>query len=156
DRWTSPSSVRLADVQSDGDWRLPVFEGERNQPALVWAADGRLRIERDIVFDVFWLATGQQEAGWALDKHGHFEPDPTLPRAVCAGARARRRGARREGALAGGAGFEPLPRWPADARAAACMSHDVDYPEVVRWLEPLRIVRRRGFRANRQARDVLL
>jgi hypothetical protein len=156
DRWTSPSAARLAGVSRDGDWLLPVFEGERPHSALVWAADGRLRIERDVVFDVFWLATGQQEAGWALDKHGHFEPDPSFPREVFDEGLASQIGARLEEALADGGRSEPLPRWPGDARAAACMSHDVDYPEVVRWLEPLRIVRRRGLHANRQARDVLL
>jgi hypothetical protein len=49
----------------------------------------------------------------------------------------------------------PVRRWPHGKRAAACVGHDVDYPEVVRWLEPLRIVWRRGLGGLRPAASVL-
>jgi hypothetical protein len=156
DRWTSPAAYRLRSVSRDGDWSFPAFDGEAAEAGAVRSVDGRLRIERDVVFDVFWLATGQQEADWSVDKHGHFEPDPAFPREVFDEGLASQIGARLEEALRDGGRIEPLPRWPGDARAAASMSHDVDYPEVVRWLEPLRIVRRRGLRASGPAVDVLL
>lgn len=156
DRWTSPSAFHLEAVYRDGEWLLPMFQGERSEPGLVRTVGGRLRSERDVLFDIFWLATGQQERGWPLDKRGHFEPDPAFPREVFDEGLASHIGARLEEALAEGGRSEPLPRWPGGARAAACMSHDVDYPEVVRWLEPLRIVRRGGFRSAGPALDVLL
>ncbi len=47
-----------------------------------------------------------------------------------------------------------LPRWPHGKRAAACASHDVDYPEAVRWLEPLRVLRRQGLQGVKAAASV--
>jgi len=48
-----------------------------------------------------------------------------------------------------------VPRWPQGKKVAACVSHDVDYPEVVRWLEPLRLIHRKGLRGLAAAASVV-
>ena len=49
-----------------------------------------------------------------------------------------------------------MPPWPEGKRAAICLGHDVDYPEVVRWLQPFRILINRGFEGIKPALGVLL
>ena len=34
--------------------------------------------------------------------------------------------------------YDPLPMWPGNKRYAVALSHDVDYPEMIRWIEGLR------------------
>jgi hypothetical protein len=58
-------------------------------------------------------------------------------------------------AEAGGDFSDPVPRWPGGATWAAAASHDVDYPEVLRWLEPLRIASRLGRHAAAPALQVV-
>jgi hypothetical protein len=36
------------------------------------------------------------------------------------------------------ASHNPIPLWPSDKRYAVALSHDVDYPEMIRWIEVLR------------------
>jgi hypothetical protein len=119
--------------------------------------DGTAVCTRDIVFDVFWLATCQEEQHCPRDKHGWLDLTATpfggdgvtrmaLGSAICCSLEK----------LTRKLGLPPpLPRWPQGKKAAACMSHDVDYPEVVRWLEPLRVFRRQGLRGLPAAAAVL-
>lgn len=36
----------------------------------------------------------------------------------------------------------PVPRWPGEARSMLVLTHDVDYPDIIRWIEALRVLRR--------------
>jgi hypothetical protein len=36
------------------------------------------------------------------------------------------------------ASHDPIPLWPSDKKYAVALSHDVDYPEMIKWLEALR------------------
>jgi hypothetical protein len=112
--------------------------------------------DRDLVFDAFWLATAQAEREWPRNVHGHPQPEgPLLQRrlfeqAPASGIAARLNGALSERGLGAG-----VPRWPQGKRAAACLTHDVDYPEAIRWLEPARVLRRRGRPGAKPALEVL-
>jgi hypothetical protein len=144
--WLGKANKRSAGVRQCAQWSHIVYEGEAPTSRILHSVDGRLVCERDIVFDVFWLATGQEERYWPRNQHGHFDLGATA---------LQQEQALRLG-LASGIGTElqkllltlgfaePIPRWPLGKRAAACVSHDVDYPEVVRWLEPLRVLHRQG------------
>ncbi|MGH2359601.1 MAG: polysaccharide deacetylase family protein [bacterium] len=155
--WEQRAAYRLGSVAHHDGWGHPVYEGEVRASQQFVPVDGRLICERDLIFDVFWLATGQEERQWPKDKHGHFD---------LRGTAFQREEALRLalGSSIGSAlqqvltnlGFtDAVPRWPDGKHAAACVSHDVDYPEVVRWLEPLRIVSRQGLRGLRAAVSVL-
>jgi hypothetical protein len=144
--WDDRTSLRLASVCEKDEARHPLYAGAPACSGHFRIDSGRLVCERDLVLDVFWLATGQEERHWPRNRFGHFD----LGQTGFDGGRVLRR------ALASsiGAALEtraielglpaPLPRWPGGKRAAACVGHDVDYPEIVRWLEPARIVRRQG------------
>lgn len=147
ERWRRPG-LRLGGIAEGVECPHPLYQGESPGAPLVEVVDGRLLCRRDLLFDLFWLVTGQEEAHWPTDRHGHllFEgagadpPARRLPRLALASAL----GVFLEGRLTALGAGPPLARWPRGRRAAACVGHDVDYPEVIRWLEPLRIVRRRG------------
>jgi hypothetical protein len=145
-RWRRRSLYRLAGVGRNNGWQYPVYSEESGDEAAVFALDDSLVYPRDIIFDVFWLATGQEEAHWPKNKHGYVDitGTPTEREQALRLALASGIGVGLQRTLADLGYAEPLPRWPYGKRAAAGVGHDVDYPEVIRWLEPLRILRRQG------------
>jgi hypothetical protein len=155
--WERRTFLRLAGAGSADGFMYPMYAGEHGHDRLITHEAGRLIIHRDIVFDVFWLLTGQEETHFPKNRHGHVDLTgtpyleyQTLRKGLASGI-----GARFEH-LIGETGIPPgEPRWPHGKRAAAALSHDVDYPEVVRWLEPLRVVMRQGMRGLPAALDVL-
>jgi hypothetical protein len=48
------------------------------------------------------------------------------------------------------------PKWPHNKQWAVCLTHDVDYPEVYRLIEPLRILKRNGLKNTLQILPGLL
>jgi hypothetical protein len=119
--------------------------------------DGRVTCRRDLIFDVFWLVTGQEERHWPRDRHGFFDLTSTwvLRAQALRQALASQISGWLERTLLDLGCPPPTPRWPGGKRAAAGAGHDVDYPEVVRWLEPLRIVMRQGRPGLQPALEVL-
>lgn len=155
--WARRSAPRLAGVAAIDGFAHPLYHGERADERLIVGEQGRLIIARDIVFDVFWLLTGQEEAHVPKNRHGYVDltGTPYLRDNVLRQGLASGIGARFEHLL-GELGIPPgVPRWPHSKRAAAAISHDVDYPEVVRWLEPLRVLLRQGVRGLPAALDVM-
>jgi hypothetical protein len=144
----SRSPLRLQALCTCGEWHHPVYEKDDHGAHPGLAIAGQAVCPRDVVFDVFWLATGQEEHHWPRNRHGHFTIEGTAfhHEKVLASAPAS--------AIAAGLekcfrrlGFPaPVPRWPHGKSAAASVSHDVDYPQIVRWLEPFRLMRRQGLR----------
>lgn len=155
-RWENPAKWRLAQLHAD---TLPDglrFADDEAPSATPTQIDGALWLQRDVIFDFFWLLTGQEEAGWPQDAHGFYTlPDAWLTQRVLEQAPASAI-VEALGALLRAHGLgEPLARWPQGKRAAAAITHDVDYPEVIRWLEPLRIVRRQRRQGLSPAWEVL-
>jgi hypothetical protein len=155
--WDQRSSQRLRAVGYCDGWSYPLFEDEQQRNQLFYLSDGCLVCDRDLIFDVFWLATGQEEHYWPKNQHGHFDLGGTtfqreqalrLAVASSIGSELRK--------TLMNLGFAaPIPQWPHGKRAAACVSHDVDYPEAVGWLEPLRIIHRQGLRGLSPALSVV-
>lgn len=145
----SRSRARLTFRADRASWSRPAsfhFDAARS------ASDG------DVVFDMFWLLTGQDEPGWPRDRHGIMDlssaPRDRLDSFIAATASEHAR--RFTDEVIRVTGTEPLPRWPNNKIAAASVSHDVDYPEVVRWFESLRQLWRKGAHPWRRAFDVAL
>lgn len=155
-RWAHPADCRLAQLHSAAMPTGLRFSGESTPFTSPVQLDGVIWLRRDVIFDFFWLATGQEERFWPQDGHGFYTlPDGWLTQQVLetapASALVEALGALwREHKLGA-----PLPRWPQGKRAAAAITHDVDYPEVIRWLEPARIVRRQGWRGIGPGWEVL-
>ncbi len=154
--WQTPSAQRLAGLVVNDPCSPLRYNGESLALTLCKEEDGRFRLERDIIFDLFWFLTGQEERCWPQDVHGFYtlpkfwQMERVLEQAPASAI------IEKFGALLKQAGFdEPLPRWPQGRRAAAAITHDVDYPEVIRWLEPLRIVQRQGLSGVSAAWQVL-
>ncbi len=164
-RWRHPSQAQLVAVQRveetdvSVDWHVPIFQGESGvQRPLRRNADGTWRCDRDLIFDLFWHLTRQPEKSFQRDSHGRLDlsASPLLTDGALCKAVASSIIARLEVLLVSLYHGNPTPRWPDGKKAAACASHDVDYPEVIRWLEPLRIVRRNGWRSAGTALGVAL
>ncbi|MFX0197622.1 MAG: polysaccharide deacetylase family protein, partial [Candidatus Hodarchaeota archaeon] len=113
--------------------------------------------KRDIIFDIFWLVTGQEERHWPKDKHGFFDlsGNAFFKEQILRLALASSIACWLEKSLLNLGFSSPIPRWPSDKQASACLSHDVDYPEVKRLLEPIRIIGRQGLSGLRAATAVI-
>lgn len=143
--WAEPMSYRLKNVGCEQGLYYPVFNQMDPTPSLQIQAD-RIICQRDLIFDIFWLATGQEEQFWPKDKHGFCDLSGTvmLDQQVLRQALASEIMDWLEKTLLTCGCPPPEPRWPGGKQAAAGIGHDVDYPEVIRWLEPLRVVLRQG------------
>lgn len=115
-----------------------------------WDAAGPPDGAGDLLAEVFAAASGAAERGLPRNRHGHVRcDDPAVRRNLSAPpVMGRLAGLERVLRERFGPG---LPRWPGGRAAAWCLTHDVDYPQAVRWIEPARIVARNGPRAFRDA-----
>ena len=69
-RWRQRATYRLAGIGHGEGWTHPLYASEPQGTPPLEARDGRLIYNRDVIFDVFWLATGQEEAFHPKDRHG--------------------------------------------------------------------------------------
>lgn len=155
--WQQKGRLKLHRIVKNDQWIYPVYGSEPPIDTLVTRDAGRVHCKRDIVFDVFWLVTGQNENQFPRNKHGHFDLGGTaefeqnvLQKAVASGL-----GTALEKILVELGFGNPVPRWPSGTKAAACIGHDVDYPEIIRWLEPFRVVLRQGVKGIGMALPIL-
>lgn len=158
DAWAHAADLRLAGgSRADGLVCLR-FAGEPVVRDLVTRSDGRLVCDRDLILDAFWLATGQGEAHMPRVAHGFFdlEQSPLVTDGLLREAVASSIGRALERWLCDAGHPPPLSRWPAGRRLAVCAGHDVDYPDAVPGLEPLRQLVQRGPAALAPAWDLLV
>lgn len=154
--WPQPSLQRLKALNRKNAVIFPVYAGEREPQEVEVRDDGRLICSRDLIFDVFWLATGQEERHYPRGRHGFYHLEHTLyyQERLPLLALASQIALWLEKTLRSLGCPEPLPRWPHGKKAALAVGHDVDYPEVLRFLEPLRKVIRWGAHGLRPALEV--
>lgn len=155
--WNQNSTLRLKKLATREGLTYPIFDGEHDNVPTFSLIDGGIVCNRDIAFDIFWLVTGQEEKYWPRNRYGFFElsETPFLKENVLRLALASTIGCWMEKRLFDVLPIVPIPRWPDEKKAAACLSHDVDYPEVKRFLEPIRIMGRQGISGLRPALLVL-
>ena len=103
---------------------------------------------KDLIYDYFWLVTGQQEKKFRRDNKGFVDLGGTVfeDGTILRQALASRIGNWLQQRLIQAGCPQPLPRWPNGKKAAVFSGHDVDYPEIIRFLEPVRVVLRQGFK----------
>lgn len=111
------------------------------------------RIAADVPQMLFAAMTGATEAAWPRGRHGFVQVPADAQRMLRKAVASRLVMALGDALRAAGAP-PGMPRWPHGAAAAAAVSHDVDYPDVVRVLEPLRVVARQRLSGVRAAWDV--
>jgi hypothetical protein len=150
----------LADIEpqrlgsSGGLWFL---EFENDCAGMHRPGPDTLQFTSDVVFASYWLLTGAREPRYPRDRWGNLSLDGSFfltqglaskPIVSLYGAFLRRWFTER------GLEARSLP-WATNGHYAFAFSHDVDYPEMIRWIECLRLIRTRGARAFRTIRDVV-
>lgn len=155
-RWRDPARYRLSSITAGEAPLFMRFIGETCNAPLVRTENGGWWLPRDVIFDLFWWVTGQEEQHWPKDIHSFYTaPRFWLKQRILEQAPASAIIASLAMLLKHAGLGDPLPRWPQGKRAAAAITHDVDYPEVVRWLEPLRIISRQHWHGVNPAWEVL-
>ena len=138
-----------AKVAWDGDYASLYFDGVR--PQAPFHADGRLHVDADVVLATFLLLTGALEQGAAVDRHGcHLLRDLPLYRlGLLHHAPVNHYADILKSAFSEN-------RTSREPHYVAALSHDVDYPEMVRSIELVRLIVQRGRRiTRRETIDVL-
>lgn len=154
-KWTNARNVVLRGVSRAGGLPHPAFADDTADPSFA-SHGGRLVCQRDILFDAFWLSAGVPEARWPRGPHGIFDLShvPAVEQGLFRDALSSGMACVLEQVIRDRLGVEGAPRWPDGKRMAACVGHDVDYPEVYHLLEPLRVVMRQGVGGVAAARAV--
>lgn len=127
-------------------------------PAESWHDGADRRWPADAVFAAFWLLTGARESSWRRDRWDNLHAEDWVPvrEGLLSQAPVSRWGrAIRDLASAHGVPPTPMPWESGGSQAAFSFTHDVDYPEIIRWIEAPRLVARRGLRGLRSALGVL-
>lgn len=95
------------------------------------------RVENDIVLTTYILISGLHELGTKRDAHNHHHIETSvlyqkkilhIPLINQYASLLRKTFA----------SYNPLPIWPKGKTWAAAITHDVDYPQMIRWVEILR------------------
>ncbi len=130
---TAPSRD-ISEVHHSGELDLLRFTGEEGGTRL----SDRGRLPRDIVFASYWLLTGARESTWPRSRWDDLQADESL--LVKEGLLTRAPVSRYAAFVR--QHFESLGvlarRWPWEesrATAAFAFTHDVDYPQIIRWIE---------------------
>lgn len=136
---------------------LGLVEFERENLGYADQADGSLRLANDIVATSYWLLSGAREQRYPRDRHG----SATLTGSFLHSNQLLARPLVSEYASFLRTYFTRLGRapaalpWRAGSEAGFVFSHDVDYPQMIRWIEGLRLTRMRGLRGLRGVPAVL-
>src|SRR5687768_12114832 len=139
--WLDPQGL----AEADG---VPWLEfSEKETPNGFRRIEGpRLWFANDIVFGCYWLLTGAPEPRYRRDRWDNLDVTGSFFRKHDLGSKplvSLYAKLLREHFESLGIASTPRP-WAAPGRVAAAISHDVDYPEMIRWIECLRLLARRG------------
>jgi hypothetical protein len=135
---------------------LPLLEFAGETASIERLPAGKLRFTSDLVFACYWLLTGAREPSYQPDRWGNlslagsfFLANKLLERPVVSlyACALREHFAQ--------IGRQPLPPPWEGKQAAFAFTHDVDYPQIIRWIECLRLFLGRGSKAWPSIRGVL-
>lgn len=132
--WSEKDGLAFLDFGAGGDCHRP--------------GPGRLRFTNDIVFSAYWLLTGAREPGYRRDRLDNLHLDGSffLQHGLCSRPLVSEYGAMlRHHFAQQGRPAAPLP-WSSRG-AAFAFTHDVDYPQIIRSIESLRLLASRGLKA---------
>ncbi|MGQ0603003.1 MAG: polysaccharide deacetylase family protein [Anaerolineales bacterium] len=139
--WARRGALRLSGLRRQSGYAVPEYTGVEARAINLFGENGRRLCTRDVAFDLFWLLTGQEERHHPRNPYGTFNYRNSvwLKESVFLEALVSSFSLWMRQTLVALGCPPPAPMWPHGKRAAAAGSHDVDYPEVIRWLEPLRV-----------------
>lgn len=109
---------------------------------------GNVIFLNDIVFSSFWMLTGGLENSFHQDRHGNYHLEDTfylknslnIKPIVSIYATIIKKYLLRHKDCLGFGEPQSLPYICESKKAAIALSHDVDYPEIIKWIECIRIL----------------
>lgn len=128
---------------------LDFLNFEEKQDGTYHYDSGNLIFSNDIIFSSYWLLTGAREPKYRRDRWDNFNLESSFflknslaskPLVSLYGALLRKHFK--------SMGREPLnfPWTSSQAQAAFVFSHDVDYPQMIPWIESIRLFSQKGFK----------
>lgn len=146
ENWNERNTLCLESIDESGGWPTIKYTQSASKNEVYKENDKTIVIDHDMIFDIFWIGTGQEEPNLKKDKHNHYRLENTnyTKQWFFLSGIVSKIGIRLKQLLVENGFEKPIPLWPEEKKAAVCVSHDVDYPQVVKWIEPLRIIQRQG------------
>lgn len=144
--WQNPGNYSLKKLTYSDHLPLLCFGEVNNTEEIIHTEVFDLLCNHDTIFQIFWLTTGQYEQYLDKTKHGFIvlNGNSQFPKEILLTAPISQTVAWFREKIFTICGIEPEKLWFGNYCAAACSGHDVDYPEIMRLLEPVRIIRRQG------------
>jgi len=141
-RIDEPSRV----IEENGDIYF-LFRGNTRNEDIVVHGENEIRLNNDIIISSYYLLTGAQEKQIRRDEKGnhditnsYYYRSKTLHRAIVD------RYAKLIRSIF--VSHDPQPRWPGGAKHALALTHDVDYPEMIKWIEVVRFIIKHKLKAS--------
>ena len=156
--WSFAEMVALEPIRLVSDNGIDYLIFSKGQNGKLVCGDGCVNIENDIIFGCYWLLTGVHEPRYPRDRWDNLDLDGTFflknelnskPLVSIYGNLLRQHFEQK------GWKTLKLPWASGTEDAAFVLSHDVDYPEIIRWIECLRLLASRGIRGLRSVADVV-
>ncbi|MEW5915005.1 MAG: GNAT family N-acetyltransferase [Gemmatimonadota bacterium] len=151
--WAAESEPQTFSEQNG----LPFISFEAARSGLARLSNESVHFHNDIVRSCFWLLTGTRERSYSKDRHGSatltgsfLDRHGMLARPLVSQYAAFLRAFFTRSGLAPRA----LP-WTGTTSGAFVFSHDVDYPQMIRWIEAIRLTGTQGVRGLRRVGGVL-
>jgi hypothetical protein len=143
DLWDQHSMLVLERVEREEGVPRLVFR-DCSYPSLCLSLSGTcITCQEDLIFDLFWLVSGQHEKRCSMNKHGFLD----LSKYECYQSEAIHSAVGSEiivwleKIIARACAVTPMHRWPEGRKAALCLTHDVDCPKMNGLLKCLHIMR---------------
>jgi FemAB-related protein (PEP-CTERM system-associated) len=141
--------------ENDG---VPYLDFGQGNGAAYRSDNGSLKFTNDIIFACYWLLTGAREPQYRRDRWDNLHLDGTFflenslaskPLVSIYGSLLRKHFQQM--------GYKPLNfPWVSSGKDAAFVfTHDVDYPQMIRWIECFRLLKARGLKGLRSIGGVL-
>lgn len=115
-----------------------LFSPKQREEGVIGRKESRISLWNDVLFSSYFLLTGWEEKFLRLDRWDRHDVEDSflykerllhLPVINQYASFLHR---------IFGASHHPAPLWPSNRRYAVCLTHDVDYPEMIPWIEGLR------------------
>jgi hypothetical protein len=156
--WSFAEMVALEPIRLVSDNGIDYLIFSKGQSGKLVCGDRCVKIENDIIFTCYWLLTGAHEPRYPRDRWDNLDLDGTFflknelnskPLVSIYGNLLRQHFEQR--------GWETLNfPWATDNPGVTLvLSHDVDYPQIIRWIECHRLLANRGISGLRSVADVL-
>ena len=154
--WSFRSAPDFEPTASISYAGIPLLKFDRETPGSVNAGTNHLEFPVDLLFNAYWWLSGAREPTYRRDRRDNLFLGSSIVRDLLARPCVSLAAAELRKYFTNTGRLARQPGWQSSgADAAFSFTHDVDYPEIIKWIEAPRALLKGGVRGARLAIDIL-